>query len=336
MARRTFTYEGKRYSVTAKTESELNCKIANKKRELKKQSSHVYGFSEWYEVFLETYKSNVAFRTYESYQQRYKKHLKPYFKNRKISDITHLECQKFFNRLSGYSRNYIHKLYHDLHQAFDKAVVNGFITVNPAYGCILPSGHADTHRAITAEERSAILSVCKYHECSLYILLMLYCGLRPHETAYIQGRDIKENVLHVRGTKSADADRYVPLPEVLRRVLPEIEDEEYLIKSLSGASPVRESHRRKMWRSFKKELGSCIDTADDLVPYCLRHTYCTDLQDAGIPINVAREFMGHSTIVLTSKIYTHHSQKTFNSAAELINSHIYSHTYDVLSAADED
>ena len=152
---------------------------------------------------------------------------------------------------------------------------------------------------------------------------MLYCGLRPHETAYIQGKDVNGNVLHVRGTKSADADRYIPIPEVLKEVLPEIGDEEYFIKSLSGVSPIKESHRRKMWNSFKKELGRYIDVAGDLVPYCLRHTYCTDLQDAGIPINVAREFMGHSTISLTSKVYTHHSETTFFKAAEQINSHIH-------------
>ena len=124
MVRRTFTYEGRRYSVTAKTESEIRKKIAKKKKDLQKTSSYEYGFSEWYEVFLETYKYNVASRTYASYEQRYKKHLRPYFKNKKLNKITHLDCQKFFSTLQGYSQNYIHKLYHDLHQAFEKAVWN--------------------------------------------------------------------------------------------------------------------------------------------------------------------------------------------------------------------
>ena len=26
---------------------------------------------------------------------------------------------------------------------------------------------------------------------------MLYCGLRPHETAYVQGKDVEGDVLHV-------------------------------------------------------------------------------------------------------------------------------------------
>ena len=35
---------------------------------------------------------------------------------------------------------------------------------------------------------------------------------------------------------------------------------------------------------------------DDFFLYNLRHTFCTDLQSAGVPINVARELMGHSSI----------------------------------------
>lgn len=45
--------------------------------------------------------------------------------------------------------------------------------------------------------------------------------------------------------------------------------------------------------------------SDDLTPYCLRHTFCTDLQKAGVPINVAKELMGHSDISITANIYTH-------------------------------
>lgn len=59
--------------------------------------------------------------------------------------------------------------------------------------------------------------------------------------------------------------------------------------------------------------------ADDLVPYCFRHTFCTDLQDAGVPINVARDLMGHSDISITAKIYTHQTDIAFNAAREAMN-----------------
>lgn len=45
--------------------------------------------------------------------------------------------------------------------------------------------------------------------------------------------------------------------------------------------------------------------APDLVLYCLRHTYCTDLQKKGVPLNIAKYLMGHSDISVTASIYTH-------------------------------
>ena len=59
--------------------------------------------------------------------------------------------------------------------------------------------------------------------------------------------------------------------------------------------------------------------AEDFVPYCLRHTYCTDLQKKGVPINVAKYLMGHSKIELTAQIYTHMEVVAFKDAADKIN-----------------
>ena len=55
--------------------------------------------------------------------------------------------------------------------------------------------------------------------------------------------------------------------------------------------------------------------ADDLTPYCLRHTYATDLQSADVPINVAKDFLGHKSITMTSQIYTHPSVDAFAEAS---------------------
>lgn len=324
MARKTFTFEGKRYDITAKTEKELNKKIKEKIKELKRKSSYIYGFSEWYEVYLETYKCDVAPRTYSSYLQRFNKHLKPYFKNKKLPNITPLDCQQFLNKLKGYSGNTIHKLFYDLKSCFDMAIVNGYIYENPMKRCIMPSGGSTSRRALTPREREVTLKVASYHPSGLYILFMLFCGLRPHEAAYIQGKDIEGDVLHIRGTKSVCADRWVPIPDYLLKRLPEVGKEEYYITSIRGIAPVKECHRNKSWNSFKKEMEKYMEINDDLTPYCFRHSYCTDLQDAGVPINIARDFMGHSTITLTSKIYTHRSDKSFNGAKALINSHINS------------
>lgn len=55
--------------------------------------------------------------------------------------------------------------------------------------------------------------------------------------------------------------------------------------------------------------------ADDLTPYCPRHTYATDLQSAGVPLNVAKDLLCHQSIAMTSHIYTHLSDEAFTNAS---------------------
>jgi integrase len=49
-----------------------------------------------------------------------------------------------------------------------------------------------------------------------------------------------------------------------------------------------------------------------------RHTAATLLFDQGLDIEVIRRLMGHSSVLLTSKTYVHHSARQLRGAAELI------------------
>ena len=59
--------------------------------------------------------------------------------------------------------------------------------------------------------------------------------------------------------------------------------------------------------------------APDLCLYCLRHTYCTDLQRQGVPLTTAQYLMGHSNITVTADIYTHSGDAEVISAGQLID-----------------
>ena len=56
--------------------------------------------------------------------------------------------------------------------------------------------------------------------------------------------------------------------------------------------------------------------AVDLVPYCLRHTYCTNLQKKDVDLRTAQYLMGHTDIKMTANIYTHADTSTILKAAE--------------------
>lgn len=77
------------------------------------------------------------------------------------------------------------------------------------------------------------------------------------------------------------------------------------------------AHGRILEMDIDEENGSVL--SGDLVLYCLRHTYCTDLQKAGVPINIAAYLMGHADIQTTANIYTHTGEDEAICAALKIN-----------------
>lgn len=67
---------------------------------------------------------------------------------------------------------------------------------------------------------------------------------------------------------------------------------------------------------YKPKNGHKI--ASDLVPYCLRHTFCTDLGKKGVPIEDIKYLMGHEDITTTLGIYSHPDKETAERAAKVI------------------
>lgn len=161
--------------------------------------------------------------------------------------------------------------------------------------------------------------------------MILYSGLRPGEAAALQWKDIDfdKNEIHVykaveSGTntiktpKTVAGIRDIPMRKELRRVLWQEHGEPFSLLFPTRKGTIRgPSGIWKLWSSFAKELdlhmgaeeqdGKIVHhaIAPDLTLYCLRHTFCTDLQRAGVAINIAKELMGHSSIAVTADIYTH-------------------------------
>ena len=69
---------------------------------------------------------------------------------------------------------------------------------------------------------------------------------------------------------------------------------------------------------YRNELIPPYPLADDLSPYCLRHTYCTNLAKRNVDIRTAQQLMGHSDISLTANIYTHVTTEHLSKDWELI------------------
>ena len=197
----------------------------------------------------------------------------------------------------------------------------------------------------------------KKNRSGCWLMLMLRCGLRPGETAALKKSsvDLPVRILtvteakeagssRIKDPKTASGIRSVPIPEDLvpwleRQLTDSLTD--YLFTQKDRRTPLSETSMRRRWETVKRHMDlylgaktervklpgarrhSLIITesvlADDLDLYDLRHTYCTDLEKAGVPLNIAKVLMGHKDISTTANIYTHADAETVETARTLIN-----------------
>lgn len=329
--RKSFIFEGERYWVSGKSELDAEIKKHDKIKELEKGlSSKESGmlFGTWMETWLRVYKSQTMNqRSLNNLTSMLQKSVAPVFGGTKLRKIKTIDLQVFLNDLAeDKSYSYVQKVKNSLEGIFGTAVDNGLLYVSPAQRLTMPSADEGHRRALTQEERETFLRACdKCGMAGLWGKVMFYTGMRPAESSDIRGSDFEivdgQTLLHVKGTKTDAADRFVPIPSQLE--LPALKPNELLLHTESG-KPMTTTSRRRAWdriiRQMNIEMGCKVSphgkvippykVADDLVPYCLRHNYATMLQEKGVDIGAAAAVMGHTSTATTSRVYTHQNLQT--------------------------
>lgn len=332
---RHFIYEGIKYSIHADTEEELAIKKAMKIRDFQENKviiNNSMTVKDWGTKCIEVYKTRQNEVTKQKYISRVNYCIFRHIGDMQLKNVKPLHCQDVMNLQIGKSKTQINEVYQALQFIFSKAVDNKLILSNPAKGITKPVGTHHPRRAITEFEREHIIKVAKTDRRYYLFLLMLYCGCRPSEAAECIGKDIQVidgfNMLHIRGTKTKLSDRVVPIPNDLYELIKDTPPFEYIAQNTRGKK-IDDRNRWRLWDGFKRRLNLSMGcktyrnklippfpVAPDLVPYCLRHTYCSDLARAGIDLRIAQKLMGHSDITLTANIYTHIQTDDIISAAQ--------------------
>lgn len=314
---------GKRHWVSGKTRDEAIIKREKLKEKLaagESARSSNMKFRVWAEIALDTYKPNVGARYLMNMKNRLKNHINPIIGEMPLSRITLIDCQRVANSASGMSRSLITKLCQELRFYFDAARKSGLIPKNPAEDVIRPNGYVHKRRSLTAEERKHFLRVAKTDRRFILFELMLYCGCRPAEAAEVKYEDVTYMdgipFLHIRGTKTANSDRFVPIPKQLQGRLIKKRLRGFCAVTQAGSKHNESSYKRivaRLKREMNISMGAQVyrneivtfPLAEDFVPYLFRHTYCTDLKKMGVDVRIAKEFMGHADIKTTANIYDH-------------------------------
>ena len=203
-------------------------------------------------------------------------------------------------------------------------------------------GTEGTHRAITQQERQWIETLCTDHRAYPAVMTMLYAGIRPqemkavkierdfdfkantltlHEFAHISGRQY----VHTKVGKTKQASRTIPLFSPLKKAVQGHKG--YLITDIHGGK-VGISAWRNVWESYVHCMETAINGISKrwygrtkeqkrllkegklqpwveftVVPYDLRHSFCTMCRSAGVELKTCVRWMGHKDAKMVLQIY---------------------------------
>lgn len=289
----------------------------------------------WYDVYVAHADISDATKKNKWYQMD---KLISEFGDKPLNKITSDACQMYIYQFEGYSKTFLKNIRNTGREIFKKALSQGLVESNPMEDIIFPKTTTAKKRALTEQERIMILRHAKGHEMEPIILLMYYCGMRPKEVRYLEwdGIDFDKKIVTVGESKTENGrGRRIPMSKELKKALTvhrlKHPTGKYVFPSNHSINePMTERMLSDKWNAFKKELdiengaktrdGIIIEStlAPDLTMYIFRHTFASDCQAAGVPINVAKEFMGHADISTTAQTYTHMIDDVFNNNRRLL------------------
>ena len=375
--RKTQRYNGKKYEATGKTEKEALRKLADKIAAAKRGEAESGGnmtVDAWFKLWLETYKApkGLTKKSLAMYDEKYRNYVKPEIGSMRLKDVRDVHLQAILNGQAGKSESHVSKLRMVMQSLFKRARQSRMIMYDPAELLEMPRVTEGRRRPLTAAEREAFLFAARDHPWGLWILTLLYTGIRPGESAALRWGDVdfERGEIRIRQaresgrktlkkTKTEAGLRDIPMRRELRELLQKARDaalaewraaskpgpqagsrkrkrteaalseqaqagtlpeaaflETYVFPGPRGGV-ADDSALRRWWLSFVRaaDIANGAEVyrnkiikstfAPDLKLYCLRHTFATDLQRAGVALNVAKELLGHSDITVTANVYTH-------------------------------
>jgi len=98
--------------------------------------------------------------------------------------------QEVLNKFEGKSTSHAQKIKLTLEQLFRRAYTDGLIVRDPSSDLVIPETAAGERRPLTDQERAGVLKAVEIHRAGLWVLTMLYAGLRPEETVPLMWTDI--------------------------------------------------------------------------------------------------------------------------------------------------
>ena len=264
------------------------------------------------------------------------------FGQMKVRNVKLSDAKRFYIDLhdTGSKRNTI-SIYHSvLRPTFEMVVDDDMIRKNPfkfKVADIIPDD-AVKRTALTKQQQENYLRFIQENGQDNYyddIIILMGTGLRVSELYGLTKKDVDfkkrlifidhqlcrtaEKPYFVKSPKTSSGVRCIPMSDVvymaLKRVVANRQPPtvELLVDGYSGflfldkaGMPKVAMHLENYMRGMQKKMERIYGKSFPRVtPHVLRHTFCTNMQRAGIDVKSLQYLMGHSNVSVTLDVYTH-------------------------------
>lgn len=317
--RRVTLSNGKTKLIYGRTQAEVNAAarraMADDDAGLEVGDNTTVG--EWAKIWLTTYKADLRPATVRMYRDAYNLHIMDTIGGMELRAVRPVHIRRVLSGVADLSESLQHKVLITARQIFTSARQNHLISSDPTEGLKI-TRHAKPKRKeyLTPTEYTRLLEDVTEPRARAFCALCIYCGLRREEALGLRWTDIGPAGLIVARAvsfpagsnrhdpsmelKSPSANRIVPIPAALRRILAETpRASEYVVPNARGQIMTQSAYR-KMWTTYVEPHFPLPIHA-----HMLRHTYATNLYRAGVDLRTAQQLLGHASIQMTANIYTH-------------------------------
>lgn len=295
------SFKGRYFSVYSRKLEQLKIKLNQKIKQLKKEykdektlaktKNERITVEQWYREWLEQDKKPfLKPKTIEIIENCFNNHVFEKDKgigNVKLSELNKTIIQRFLNGMGKSRIKEITTGY--LKSCITQAVKERLIEYNPFDTVKVEKKIKSNKVGFTADEQILILESIEDKDFYKIILFYLCLGCRRNELLSITKEDIKNGYVHINGTKTSNAVRYVNISK---------EFESLLSSNIEVLSKYPFAYITKKFKRLIEKLslqGSI---------HSLRHSFITNHFYLGTPAKQVQSWVGHSTINLTLDIYT--------------------------------